>query len=322
VSRWSIVPLLAALAILAVPASAPAATKANVIVGIGDQNTSMFSSIHWQQLQLKRTRYFVHWNAIDKPAQLAKADAFVNAARARGVQVLMHLSSNDLRPGIGKLPSRTKYKSAARRLVKHFRPLGVKDWGVWNEANHSTQETYDNPRRAAQFYRAFRTITCSKCNVVALDVLDQSGVTTYIKRWLKGAGSVARKAKIIGIHNYAEVNRLRNKGSKKYPGTRRIINAIRKKNKKAKYWYTETGALTYFETKNGDFECSDTRPVSRISHMFKLAKRFDRYVQRLYSYNWTGADCNVRFDAGLVYANGQPRPVYHTFKSKLANFKR
>jgi len=318
VSRWFLVSLLAAFAVLVVPASAPA--KTNVVVGIGDQSPAMFSNTYWQQLQLKRTRYFVHWNAIDNPTELAETDAFVNAAKARGVGVLLHLSSNDLRPKKGKLPSRNKYKSAAKRLVERYRPLGVKDWGVWNEANHVTQETYKSPKRAAQFYKAFRAIKCSSCNVVALDVLDQVGVTTYIKRWLRHAGSAARKAKIIGIHNYSEVNRLRNKGSNKYPGTRRIINAVRKKNRTARYWYTETGALTKF----GDgFPCSDTRPVKTIKHMFKLTKRFDRYVQRLYSYNWTGlATCDVRFDAGLTYANGEPRPVYHAFKSKLADFKK
>jgi hypothetical protein len=316
VSRRLIVPLLAALAVLAVPASASA--KVNVVVGIGDQNQAMFASPYWQQLALKRTRYFIPWDAIGRPAEIAKFDAFLAAAKARNVKVLLHLSSNDLRRKKGTLPSANKYKSKVKQLVARYRAMGVTDWGVWNEANHDSQETYKNPKRAAEFYKKFRQIKCKSCKVVALDVLDQAGVTSYIKRWLKAAGSAGRKAKVFGIHNYSEVNRLLNHGSTRFPGTRRIIDAVRKKNKKAHYWYTETGALTRF----GSFGCSQTRPVKTLKHMFTLAKRFDKYVDRLYTYNWTGADCQIRFDAGLVNTNGSPRPVYFTFKSKLAGFKK
>ena len=315
-SRRLLVPLLAALVLLAVPAAAPA--KVNVIVGIGDQSPEMFSNAYYQQLKLKRTRYFIRWDTIDKPSELARADEFVNAARASGVRVLMHISSSDLRPKKAKLPSVTAYKAKVGALVARYRPTGVTDWGVWNEANHATQPTYKSPRRAAQFYKAFRKFACSGCKIVALDVLDQTGVERYIRRWLSAAGSAGRLARVIGIHNYSEVNRKKTKGTRKYPGTKRIVDAVRKKNRRARYWYTETGALVKFES----FKCSESRPKSTLRFMFRLAKKYDRYIERLYSYNWRGADCQVRFDAGLVYANGQPRPHYSIFKSKLKDYKR
>jgi len=304
--------------LLAVPAVAPA--KVNVLVGVGDQNPSMFSNASYQQLKLKRTRYFIEWNAIRDPAELAKADAFVKAARASKIKVLLHISSDDLRPGKARLPSVARYKTAVRALVARYRPMGVTDWGVWNEANHKTQPTFKSPKRAAQFYKAFRTFSCSGCKIVALDVLDQAGVERYIKRWLSAAGSAGRQAKVIGIHNYSEVNRKKTKGTSKFPGTKRIIDAVRKKNKRARYWYTETGALVKFES----FKCDEkgTRPVNRLKFMFALAKKFDRYVERLYSYNWTGADCLNRFDAGLTKADGSTRPGYLTFRSNLKNFKK
>jgi len=302
--------------LLALPAVAPA--KVNVLVGVGDQNPSMFSNPSYQQLKLKRTRYFIHWDAINKPGELAKADAFVNAAKASKIKVLLHISSNDLRPGKAKLPSVARYKTAVGALVARYRPMGVTDWGVWNEANHKTQPTFKSPKRAADFYKAFRRFSCSGCKIVALDVLDQAGVERYIKRWFSAAGSAGRKARVIGIHNYSEVNRKIRKGTNRYPGTKRIIDAVRKKNKRARYWYTETGALVKFES----FRCSTTRPKSTLRFMFALAKKFDRHIERLYSYNWTGADCAVRFDAGLVFANGQPRSHYAVFQSNLKNFKK
>jgi hypothetical protein len=316
VFRRLLVPLLAAVVLLALPAAAPA--KSNVLVGIGDQNASMFSSTFYQQLKLKRTRYFIDWNAINNPAELARADEFVNAASASKIKVLLHISTDDLRPRKATLPSVAKYKAAVGALVARYRGMGVTDWGVWNEANHKTQPTYRSPKRAAEFYKAFRKFSCSGCKIVALDVLDQAGVERYIKRWLSAAGSAGRQAKVIGIHNYSEVNRKKTKGTSKFPGTKRIIDAVRKKNKRARYWYTETGALVKF----GSFKCSTSRPKSTLRFMFALAKKFDRYVERLYSYNWTGADCKVRFDAGLVFANGQPRSHYSVFKSKLKDFRR
>jgi hypothetical protein len=58
--------------------------------------------------------------------------------------------------------------------------------------------------------------------------------------------------------------------------------------------------------------------------MFTLTKRFDSYIDRLYSYNWTPTtECaSARFDAGLVNPDGTPRPAFAVFKKNLKNFKR
>ncbi len=319
VNRRPLPALLAVLGLLTVPATAPAA-KVNVAVGIGDQSPSMFADANWQGLGLKKTRYFVEWNAIDQPDVLAKADVFVAAARQAGVKVLMHISTDDInsvprRP----LPSTSDYRAKVGALVSRFRPLGVTDWGVWNEANHKSQPTASNPRRAAQFHKAM-TQMCRGCKIVALDVLDQKGVESYIKRWLKAAGAAGRSARIIGIHNYSQVNRriTEKKASARYPGTARIIKAVRTKNRRAKFWYTETGGVAMF---GSSFPCDRQRQASRTKYMFDMAKRYDRDVERLYSYNWYGADC-VSFDAGLVEADGTLRPAYAVYKSKLGSFRR
>ena len=209
----------------------------------------MFADANWKALNLKKTRYFVEWNTIDQPGELAKADAFVAAARAAGVSVLMHISTDDInslprRP----LPSNSAYKTKVGALVQRYRAQGVKDWGVWNEANHKSQPTAKNPKRAADFYKTFRKFKCPGCKIVALDVLDQAGVEKYIGSWIKAAGSVGKKAKIIGVHNYSQVNRriTEKNASSRYPGVARILKAIRKRNSVAKLWLTETGGLASF----------------------------------------------------------------------------
>lgn len=314
------VPLLAALAVLAVPASAVA--KTNVAVGIGDQSSKMFSDPLYQALHLKKTRYFIEWNAIDQPAELAKAVGFVNAAKTRGVKVLMHVSTDNINSGpVGSPPSVSNYGKKVKKLYQLFKPLGVKDWGVWNEANHKSQPTSKNPKRAAQYFLKMRSF-CKGCTIVALDVLDQAGVQKYIKRWFKALSKTNRaKAKIIGIHNYSEVNRKLTKGSNKYPGTKRIIDTTRTYNRAAKFWYTETGGLVTF---GGSFPCDVNRSANRLAYMFTLAKKFKKYVKRLYSFNWfpvtTCGLAAAQFDAGLINPDGSPRPGYTTFKSKLAGF--
>jgi hypothetical protein len=317
VTRRLLPSLLIAGLLLAVPASASA--KTNVAVGIGDQSPAMFTDTNWKALHLKKTRFFVEWNTMDQKDEIAEADAFVAAAQAAGVSVLMHISTDDINSNPRRpLPSNSAYKQKVGALVKRYRAKGVKDWGVWNEANHKSQPTAKNPKRAAEFYKTFRSFKCKDCKIVALDVLDQAGVEKYIASWIKAAGSAGKKAKIIGVHNYSQVNRriTEKNASNRYPGVARVLKAIRKKNSVAKLWLTETGGLASFG--NG-FACDLARQADRTKYMFDLIKKYDKNIERLYSYNYFGNGCTPAFDGGIVDENGKPRPAYNTFKSQLKN---
>src|SRR5688500_4101144 len=87
--RTPLAALAALIVILALPAPAMAA-KTNIAVGIGDQSAEMFDNASFRALRLKKARYFIRWNAIDNPGLIAQADAWVNAARRRGVRPLFH----------------------------------------------------------------------------------------------------------------------------------------------------------------------------------------------------------------------------------------
>jgi hypothetical protein len=307
--------LVPVLGLLAMPSAASA--KINVAVGVGDQSPKIFDDPHWKALNLKKTRYFIEWNAVDQPGELADADKFVDKARQHGVKVLMHISTDNINAvPPTKLPTVAQYKSKVGALVKRYKPRGVTEWGAWNEANHKSQPTSKNPKRAAQFYKALKGMRPGG-KIVALDVLDQKGVESYIARWLKAAGSAGRTAKIIGIHNYSQVNRRINErnASNSYPGTARIIKAVRKRNKVARFWYTETGGVAQF---GGKFPCDRSRQANRTTYMFSMIKKYDKNIERLYSYNWFGNDCKG-FDAGLVEDNGTPRASYAAFKNGLKN---
>jgi hypothetical protein len=313
---FSLASVLAALVFLPATASA----KTNIRVGIGDQQIGMFDQPSFQRAKFKRVRYFVRWDVMNRGNEgaLAAATAFVERARRDRISVFLHISSNDLRIKKAKLPSVAAYRSQMRKLVPYFRARGVREFGVWNEANHASQPTYRSPRRAAQFYvEMYRAVKprCGSCAIVALDVLDQGGVERYMRSWYRSLSSTyRRRATLVGIHNYGDVNRNRT------TFTRSIIRQARSFNSRSKFWFTETGGIVKF---GRNFPCSTSRAAKRLKNMFTLARTYRTSgVQRVYVYNWSGAGCAARFDAGLVDPAGTPRAGYRYLRSVLPNYLR
>jgi hypothetical protein len=299
--------------LLAAVATAPAEAKTRVAVGMGDQSPAMFSSKDFKALKIKKVRYFLRWDARKVAYARQGADQYIRAARKAGVKVFLHISTNDYRKRKAKLPSLKKYKKEVGWIVKRYRKRGVREFGVWNEANHYTQPTYRSPKRAAQYFLAMRKM-CKGCTIVALDVLDQPGVESYIRRFYRSLGKNRLKAGLVGIHNYGDTNRFR------VSGTRDILKEVRKHNRRAKFWFTETGGIVNL---GKSFKCSTKRAAKAINYMFRLAKRYRRDVTRLYAYNFYGTkpSCN-NFDSGLVAWNGKKRKGYKTFKTGARKFTR
>jgi hypothetical protein len=303
---------LALVSLLAAPAAA-AQVRTSVAVAIADESPSMFDAPAYQALHLKRTRYFIPWNAVEHPAEVTAAATFVATAALHHVSVLMHISTDTYTHGKAKLPSVAQYRKDVGALIAKLRPLGVKEWGVWNEANHVSEPTHNHPRRAAQFFATMRSI-CQGCTIVALDVLDTHDSPGYTKRFYAALSPADRaRANLVGIHNYGDVNRHRT------AGTQGVIDAVHLQNRRAQFWLTETGGLVNLAP---NFPCSTSRAAARTTYMFTLARQFRRDVKRLYIYSWTGTDCANGFDAGLVDAAGKPRPAYAIVKRNLSTFTR
>ena len=200
----------------------------------------------------------------------------------------------------------------------------MRDFGAWNEVNHKTQETWNRIGNAVSYFKSMYQAVrarCRSCAVVGLDVLDQVGSDRYIRSFYARLSPTWRKRlTVVGIHNYSDVNRNRS------TGTAKIINTVRRYNKRTKFWFTETGALASF---GRSFPYSEARQAARMKNMFTYASRYrTRGVQRVYSYNFfglengTGCASRCRFDAGLVDADGTPRAVFSVFKQKLSAYSR
>jgi hypothetical protein len=315
----TLIPLLAAAGVaLALAVASSASAKVGVRVGIGDQQVSIFDQPLFQARKFKIVRYFVPWDVMRDEDERLDARRYVQRARQDGFDVLLHISSNDLRIKRARLPSVSEFRTQVRRLVPYFRKLGVREFGAWNEVNHASQPTYRSPTRAADFFvETYRAVKprCSFCTVVALDVLDQAGVERYMRSWYRHLSSTyRRRATVVGIHNYGDVNRRRT------TFTRNIIRQSHAFNRRTRFWFTETGGLVKF---GRSWPCSQTRAANRLRDMFSLARRYHSSgVDRLYIYNWTGPGCDARFDAGLVNEDGTARPGYDYLKRALPNYLR
>jgi hypothetical protein len=311
---------LASLALITVVAAfaASASARTPIRVGIGDQSISMFDQSAFRRAQFERVRFLVAWNVMDDAPQRLAARAYVQRARADHMQVLLHVSTDDYRIKRARLPLVATYRRQVGRIVRYFRALGVREFGTWNEANHASQPTYNSPSHAALFFREmYRAVKghCRTCAVVGLDVLDQVGVESYMRSFYRRlSATYRRRVTVVGIHNYGDVNRQRTSF------TRAIISQARHYNRHTRFWLTETGGIVKL---GRSFACSTRRAAARLGWMFHLARLYRTSgIDRLYIYNWTGAGCDARFDAGLTAPDGAPRAGYRYLRKVLPNYLR
>jgi hypothetical protein len=295
------------LAVLAAAILAPAA-DANYRVGLSEQNPSMFSQPAWQSLKLKRVRYIVPWDYYKDSGQHSEVISFLNTAHAAKQDVLVAFSARRgcyvngkySRSKACRAPSTSAYKSAVRRFHKEF--SWVKTFSPWNEENHVSQPTHSSPKRAVQYYDTLRR-ACKGCTVMAADVLDQSNVRSWLRKFLHYSHG---RGRIWGLHNYKDVNRKQSKG------LRTVLKTV-----PGQLWLTETGGIVTFLP---SFKTSYSRSSSATKYMFKLADRYDSRrkgykskVTRIYVYRWWG-EPDGTFDAGHVNPDGSPRPAVTEFK--------
>jgi hypothetical protein len=314
--RSRLVLLSACLLALAVPAAKASAAP---IVGISENQPSMFSDPLFTSLGVKHARIVVGWDVIARGGyDLTRVTQYIQAAQASGVEPLVAFEhtrgdaskcnvKKNYRATICKLPSAKQYETALRAFFVAF--PGVKVIAPWNEANHFTQPTSRDPKAAARFTDTAAKV-CPSCTIVVADMLDQAdnpsakkptfkNTEKYIKSFRK---ALKTKRDICGLHNYSDVNRFRT------TGTKALMKALGCK----QYWLTETGGLYKFgsfwskKTYKGCTSSASCQ-LKATKYLFSTASK-DKKIKRVYDYTWFGG-VTPRFDAGLV-ANGAKRPAY------------
>lgn len=295
------------LTLLVCAALAPVARAApahNVDVGIGEQSPALFSDARFRATGIGHARLIVPYDVVRAGGeQLAYTDAWLSAARDRGVEALVTFGhSNRSRRQKRRLPSVREYAARVREFRARF--PWVRTFATWNEANHTVQPTGRDPRRTARFYRELRR-QCPQvagCTVVAVEVLLTHSWRTWrwIRRFRQRAG---RGPHLWGLHNYPDVTRLR------VLNTRLFLRRV----PRGEVWFTETGGVVRF-AKSWPFD--ERRAARAVRHSFRLAARYPR-VKRMYFYNWLASSDNSRWDSGFI-ANGVERRAYAELLDGLA----
>ncbi len=298
--------LLLALSLMLVPAAALPGAASATAIGMGDQSPQLFSNEYFTALtKVRVVRYIAPWDVELVPAERAKADTWIAAARAKGY--LVHLTFNYGARNPRKNPTVAQFTSATKAFVKRQK-ANVETWGVFNEVNRGKTPNFTTPdaKLAGQLFTAFRTKVCKGCRrIVGIDVLDGQTVgptLKYIKAFLKATKGV--KPKIWGIHDYSDVNR---SGSGR---TKALVKLMRP----GQVWLTETGGLYRLGT---TFAPNELRQAEATKQVFAIAKKFPT-IKRVYFYNFFAPpadDPNQPFDAGMIRPDGTPRPAYDVFAS-------
>src|SRR4051812_11325274 len=302
--RFTTTTLIALVLMLAAPVAAQAS---NPVLGVADQKASAYKSSRFKSLHVKRTRYVVPWNVALVKSQRAKFDAWLSAAHAahvREVLVAFNASAGSRCPAKPcSLPSVRAYTKAFRAFHKHYKT--IRTLQPWNEANSPTQPTGPwkrGARAAALYYNVVRHY-CHRCTITAADVLDLSKRT--MARWVHQFRRYAKGHPALwGLHNYTDTN-------KKSGLTGAFLRMV-----PGKVWLTETGGIVAFREASGKvrFKFSEKRAASALKRMFSIARKYRSRTTRLYVYQWSIDFSGNRFDAGLVRANGAPRPGYYVVR--------
>jgi hypothetical protein len=300
--KLALLTILAALLLGTAPAAA-----SGVTVGLGDQNWNTFSDDRFRALGIRRVRVVTPWNVALSRGDRLWLDEYLARARAAGVDPLVsfgaaHPSHCPARPC--KLPTVATFERAFRAFRARW--PWVRTVGVWNEANHRSQPTFRHPEQAARYFNVVRR-RCGGCRIVAADVIDDANMV----RWVTRFRSVARGARIWGLHNYRDGNPRR---GQRYGGTKQLLRTVR-----GSIWLTETGGIVSFVLPDGRrlFPYSEKRANVALGRVLRLAKQYRGRIARLYVYHWQQDAFANRFDAGLLNKNGEPRASYHTLKRWL-----
>jgi hypothetical protein len=289
---------LLAAALLAAALAMPSSAGA-LVVGLGDQKPDMFSDPLFTELGVSHARLAVSWDAMNNSWERDEIDAWMDAARAEGVQPLVGFwHARGDRRRVLPTPSRFKYEFRQFRA----RYPWVTTFATWNEANHCGEPTCHRPQLVAAYYRAMKR-ECPKCTVLAAEVLDMPNMGRWVEAFQKHLGF---RPKFWGLHNYIDANRLRTSG------TRTLLRHTR-----GQIWFTETGGIVQRlnRTKVG-FPESPAHAAIATRWVFDKLVPLSRRITRVYLYHWN-AIRGDNWDSALVDPRGRARPALGVLQREL-----
>jgi hypothetical protein len=323
----------AAAALLAAAAPLLAATKAHhPQVGIGDDKPDMFSDPRFLALGIKTVRYDMHWDALSMPTFERTVTAWMKAAHAHHLDVLLTIDHSDKviykvvkvkekvhgktvyvkkRKGFSQsrvLPTPAQYLTAFKAFRKRF--PWVKNFVTWDETNYYGEATYDKESLVASYYREMRK-ACSSCTILAAEFLDVNKheavpTTTWAKKFVKALGY---QPGYWGLNNYEDANHLIS------TSTRELLGAVT-----GKIWLAETGGIVsrlHTTNKQAGFTQDAAHAAKADTYLLKTIGSLSPRIQRIYLYEWDAKSRRDSWDTALISYNHVPRAGYSVLAKML-----
>jgi hypothetical protein len=283
-------------ALLLLPASASA-----LVVGIADQKPDMFRDPLFASLGVQYGRVAVSWDAMGHPWETEEVDAWLDGARAAGVQPLVGFGHS--RVDRRSLPTPARFKYEFRQFRARY--PWVTTFATWNEANHCGEPTCHRPQLVASYYRSM-VRECPACTILGAELLDMPNMATWVDQYQKHLGR-KNAPRYWGLHNYIDANRLRT------TGTRTLL-----KHTRGQIWFTETGGIVRRRNNKAKvtFPESAAHAAKATRWVFDELVPLSRRITRVYVYHWNAAHGD-NWDSGLVDASGRGRPALKVVRSEL-----
>ncbi len=273
--------------------------------GMGDNNPTMFADPRFAWLGIRYARLIVPWDATRHHADLIRAEAWLNAARAAGVEPLVAFNQSTNHQNL--LPTLPSYSTAVRAFMRRF--PWIKLYQTWNEENQGSQPTSHDPVRAARYFNWLNG-ACHRCSVTAADLLDGPSMTGWLRRFL----AAAHRPLLWGLHPYYELDY---GGHEAFSTMAHMVHG--------QIWLTESGLpLWRFLRSSNRFELTTAAQQERAVRRLLALARLTGRVSRIYYYQWRASvtlaavekqfrrhgHVTTTWDSGLLNPNCSVRPAF------------
>jgi polysaccharide biosynthesis protein PslG len=301
----------AAALVIAAPSQAVVATSAATpaksdrpIIGIGDQKADMFADSRFLDIGITHARINIGWDEMYFLPNADRLRDWMEAAHNAGVAPLVTFGHSWQPRRRRVLPTVDQFVTAFVR----FRLLypWVRDFAVWNEANHCGEPTCHKPGLVADYYDALHA-ECPSCRILAAELLDLKNMGAWVRQFNRRLGY---QAKYWGLHNYLDANRLRTRA------TSELLSLT-----KGQIWLTETGGIVARRNRSEiapKFEESTRHAAVAIRWLFDRLVPLSKRITRVYLYNWNAASKKDTWDSALIGPNGNARPAFRVLQRVLA----